>query len=247
MTNLTELVRQYGLGENEAKLYIAALELGEATVQDMAKKAAVKRTSIYYMLDELVSKGVLTITKRNKKNYYIATSPADLLKSFRERLVEFEKTAEVLENHRGKIFKKPRIYFLQGPSGFKQVWNIIFESHPKEYRITTEGLNFLDFVKEKYVVNEIIKQKKDQGVKSYQIIPDSAYARKIVAKDSAENRQSRLLPLHTKLPFTEIICQRLVAYISPRFNDNIFVVEDETFAEGQKVVFDLLWNKLPRN
>lgn len=247
MTNLTELVRQYGLGENEAKLYIAALELGEATVQDMAKKAAVKRTSIYYMLDELVSKGVLAITKRNKKNYYIATSPADLLKSFRERLIEFEKTAEVLENHRGKIFKKPRIYFLQGPSGFKQVWNLIFKSQPKEYRITTEGLNFLDFVKEKYVVNEIIKQKKDQGVKSYQIIPDSAYARKIVAKDSAENRQSRLLPLHTKLPFTEIICQRLVAYISPRFNDNIFVVEDETFAEGRKVVFDLLWNKLPKN
>lgn len=247
MANLIELVRQYGLSENESKLYIAALELGEASVQDMASKAGVKRTSIYYMIEELVSKGVLAATKRNKKTFYIATSPTDLLKSFRARLVEFEKTAEVLEHHRGKIFKKPRIYFLQGPSGFKQVWNQIFASHPKEYRITTEGLNFLDFVKEKYVVNEIIKQKKDQGVKSFQIIPDSSYARKITAKDSAENRQSRLLPMHTKLPFTEIICPSLVAYISPRFNDNIFVVEDETFAEGRKIMFDLLWNKLPRS
>lgn len=247
MTNLTELVRQYGLSENEAKLYLAALELGEASVQDMAKKAAVKRTSIYYMLDELESKGVLTTTKRNKKIYYIAASPTDLLKSFRSRLVEFEKTAEILEQHRGKIFKKPRIYFLQGPSGFKQVWNLIFNSHPKEYRITTEGLNFLDFVKEKYVISDIIKLKKDLGVKSFQIIPDSAYARKIVAKDAVENRQSRLLPLHTKLPFTEIISSSLVAYISPRFNDNIFVVEDETFAEGRKVVFDLLWSRLSKN
>ena len=107
MANLIELVRQYGLGENEAKLYIAALELGEASVQDMAKKAGVKRTSIYYMLDELESKGVLTTTKRNKKTYYIAASPTDLLKSLRSRLAEFEKTAEVLEQHRGKIFHGP--------------------------------------------------------------------------------------------------------------------------------------------
>lgn len=247
MPDLIELTKQYGLSNNEAKLYIAALELGEASIQDMAKKTAVKRTSIYYMLDELEAKGVLTTVKRNKKTYYIATSPTDLLKSFRQRLIEFEKTADILEQHKGKIFKRPRIYFLQGPSGFKQVWNLIFSSRPKEYRITTEGLNFLDFVKEKYVVNEIIKQKKEQGVRSFQIIPDSTYARKIIAKDATENRQSRLLPVHTKLPFTEIICPHLVAYISPRFNDNIFVVEDETFAEGRKVVFDLLWNKLPRH
>ncbi|MCC7004570.1 BlaI/MecI/CopY family transcriptional regulator [Candidatus Nomurabacteria bacterium] len=245
MANLIELVKQYGLSENEAKLYIAALELSEASVQDLAKKAKVKRTSIYYMLNDLEAKGVLMTTKRNKKTYYIATSPTDLLKSFRRRLNDFEKTVEVLDHHRGEIFKRPRIYFLQGPSGFKQVWNLIFNSKPKEYRITTEGLNFLDFVKEKYVVNEIIRQKKEQGVKSFQIITDSPYARKIIAKDRLENRQSRILPMYTKLPFTEIICPRLVAYISPRFNDNIFVVEDETFAEGRKVIFDLLWNKLP--
>jgi len=246
MTNLIELVKQYGLSDSEASLYLATLELGEASVQDMAKKSKVKRTSIYYMLDDLEAKGVLTTAKRNKKTYYIAVSPADLLKSFRRRLYEFEKTAEVLEQHRGKIIKRPRIYFLQGPSGFKKVWDLIFTSNPKEYRITTEGLNFCDFVKEKYIVNEIIKQKVKQGVTSFQIIPDTSFARKLITKDKAENRQTRVLPIDTKLPFTEIICPRLVAYISPRFNDNIFIVEDETFAEGRKVVFDLLWKQLPR-
>lgn len=246
MTNLIELIKQYRLSDSEASLYLAALELGEASVQDMAKKSKIKRTSIYFMLEDLESKGVLTTAKRNKKTYYIATSPADLLKSFRRRLSEFEKTAEVLEQHKGKIIKRPRIYFLQGPSGFKQVWDLVFASNPKEYRITTEGLNFLDFVKEKYVVNEIIKQKIEQGVKSFQIIPDTTYAIKIISRDKFENRQSRILPMDTKLPFTEIICPRLVAYISPRFNDNIFVVEDETFAEGRKVVFDLLWGRLPK-
>lgn len=246
MADLVTMIEQYGLNKSEARLYLAALEIGESSIQDLAKKAKIKRTSIYYMLSDLESKGVLTKIKRNKKDYYIATPPADLLKSFKHRLIEFEKTTEILEQHRGKIFKKPRIYFLEGPSGFKQVWNLIFASYPKEYRITTEGLNFLDFVREKYVVNEIIKQKKAQGVQSFQIIPNTSYARKIIAKDKNENRESRVLPFHTKLPFTEIICQRLVAYISPRFNNMIFVVEDETFAESRKIVFDLLWEKLPK-
>lgn len=246
MTNLIELVKEYGLNDSEAKLYIAALELGEASIQEMARKSKVKRTSIYYMLNDLEEKGVLTTVKRNKKTFFVATSPSNLLKSFRRRLGEFEETVEVLELHRAKLNKRPRIYFLQGPSGFKQVWDLIFSSHPKEYRIMTEGLNFLDFVKLKYVLNEIIKQKMAQGIKSFQIIPNTSFARKIISKDSVENRQTRVLPSDTILPFTEIICSKLVAYISPRFNDNIFIVEDETFAEGRKIVFDLLWDKLPR-
>lgn len=244
MANLIELIKQYGLNDTEAKLYKAALELGEASIQGLARSAGVKRTSIYYMLDDLVSKGVLIALKRNKKTLYMATPPADLLKSFKSRLQDFEKTADILEEHRNSLFHKPAIYFLQGSSGFKQVWNLIFESHPKEYRIMTEGLNFLDFIKEKYIINEIIQTKKKLGVKSKQIIPDSAYARKIIEKDSVENRQSKLLPTHTSLPFTEIIAPKMVAYISPRFNNVIFVVENEVFAESRKVVFDLLWEKL---
>ena len=244
MANLIEQIKQYGLNDTEAKLYKAALELGEATVQDLARSAGIKRTSIYYILDDLVNKNILIALKRNKKVLYTATAPADLLKSFRHRLQDFEKTATILEEYRGSLFRKPAIYFLQGPAGFKQVWNLIFQSKPKEYRIMTEGLNFLDFIREKYIINEIIQTKKKLGVKSKQIIVDSPYARKIIAKDASENRQSKLLPTYTKIPFTEIISPSMVAYISPRFSNVIFIVENETFAESRRIVFDLLWDKI---
>jgi sugar-specific transcriptional regulator TrmB len=244
MTHILELIKQFGLNDTEAKLYKAALELGEASVQDMARIAGVKRTSIYYMLDDLVSKGILVSLKRNKKVRYTATPPSDLLKAFRSRLVDLEDSIQTIEDHRKTFFRRPAVYFLEGPSGFKQVWNMIFESHPKEYRIMTEGLNFLDFVKEKYIVEEIINTKKKLNVVSRQIIPDSPYARKIISKDGSENRQSRLLPARTPVPFTEIIAPKMVAYISPRFNNVIFVVENEVFAESRRVVFDLLWDTL---
>ncbi len=246
MSELIDLIKSAGMTDKESKVYLAALELGEGTVQDIAKKSGVVRTSLYYILERLVREGFIIETKRNHKNYYTACPPIDLAKILRQRIREFEENIDVLEERRNAMFKRPRMYFLYGPAGFKEAWNMIFKSEPKEYRITTEGLNFLDYVKAKYIVDEIIAEKKRQGVKSYQLIVDSTYARQqIVPKDKNENRSTKFLPAGTELPFTEVICPKLVAFISPRYNDSIFVIEDESFSKTRTAIFDQLWQRLP--
>ena len=79
---------------------------------------------------------------------------------------------------------------------------------------------------------------------SRQLISDSIYARKIIAKDSGENRISKLLPPMYKLPLTEIITETLTAFISPKFDSMIFVVEDTFFAQTRKSLFEALWNSI---
>ena len=49
---ITELEKT-GLTENEAKVYLAALELGETTVIRLAKKAGIKRPTTYLVVDSL--------------------------------------------------------------------------------------------------------------------------------------------------------------------------------------------------
>ncbi len=248
MTNLTELLQKSGMSEKESKIYLACLELGEATVKEISKKSGVVRTSLYYMIERLTREGFIIETKKGKKSHFAACTPSSLALKLRQRLREFESHLGELEAMKGSLFKKPRMYFLHGQNGFKEVWNIIFKSDPREYSIITEGLNFLDYVKTKYIVSEIISQKKKLGVRSKQIIVDSTYAREhILPKDRMENRKSRLLPLGTRLAFTEIICPNLVAYISPKYNDSIFIIEDSAFAETRKVLFDQIWYGLPQD
>jgi len=241
MPNLVEITRNLGLTTKAAKIYLAALELGEATVQQLAQKSELKRTTLYYILNELIETGALIYTKAGKKSYYIPEQPANLLKRARERISNFEDSLNFLENKIGYINKRPRVYFLYGSSGFKQVWDLILNTKEKEYRIITQGENFLDYVKERYIVDEIIAKKKKLNVLSKQLISDSAYARKIVAKDSKENRVSKTLPPAYKIPFTEIITESLVAFISPKFNNMIFVVENYDFSKTRKSLFEALW------
>ena len=246
MNNLVTILRNIGLSEKAAKVYLSSLVLGEATVLSLAKHSGVKRTSIYYTLDELKDIGAITETKRQKKIYYLPTPPKDVIKRMRDKVFEAEDFIEELEKIKHSVFKKPRVYFLYGPSGFKKIWDMVFASRDKEFRIITEGANFLDFVREKYILDDIIKNKKKLNISSRQLISDSPYARQIVAKDLTENRKSKFLPKNYPIPFTEVICSEFVAFISPRFDNNLFVVENERFAETRKSIFEITWESLPK-
>lgn len=250
MKNLTdkeilELIKKIGFSDKAAKLYLASLELGEATVQDLARQAKIERTTAYYTLKELKESGAVFETKRNKKVFFLPEMPRNLLRSTRERLSDFEDGLEAIESRKHAIYRRPRLYFLYGPSGFKHIWDMIFKSEDKEFRIITEGYSFLDFVKERYILEDIIKMKKQLNIKSRQIITDSPYGRDIVAKDRQENRESRILPKRVKIPFTEVIASDFVAFISPRWDNTLFVIENEHFAETRRNLFEAMWQTLP--
>ncbi len=238
-------VRKLGLSEKAAKVYVAALELGEATVQDLAKRSKLKRTTVYYVLSELTDAGALVLVKREKKWYYQPTAPRAVVRGCRERVSEVEEVLDELEQLQHAVFPRPRTYFLYGPSGFKRLWDMIFATSDKEFLITTPGHTFPEYVHEKYIMKEIIGAKRTQGIKSRQLITDSAYARKIVAKDMNENRTSKFLPSRYPLLFSEIVCTEFVALASPRFDNVLMVVECESFAQTRRNLFEILWHTLP--
>lgn len=239
---IIKTISNLGFTETEARAYLSVLELGEATIQDIAKLSKIKRTSLYYILEKLQKDSVVVTTKRNKKTLYVASAPKELMRRTRDRLAEFEDIIDEIEEKKRAVQHKPRVYFLYGAPGFKHIWQMIFDSKCKEFRIITEGSNFLDFVKEKYILDEIIKNKKALGVKSRQLIVDSPYARKLMKNDMAQNRVSKLLPAQTKIPFTEIITDDFAAFISPRWDNFLFVTENDSFVKSRKSMFDLVWN-----
>lgn len=245
MTDLIEIIKKLGFTSKAAKIYLAALTLGEASVQQLAEKARIKRTTLYYLLDELIDAGALVRTKTGKKVYFVPEQPATLLKNAKEKITDFEESLVLLEEKAAYINSKPRVYFFYGAAGFKQVWDMVLGTKEKQFRIITDGENFLDYAREKYIVGEIIAKKKKLGVASRQLITASPYGKQIMAKDTQENRISKLLPPTHRLPFTEIITESLVAFISPRHSNMIFIVENEDFSRTRKSMFEMVWNSLP--
>src|SRR3989344_4107171 len=241
----TEILKNIGLSVKGAQVYLASLELGEGTVQTIALRAGLRRTTVYYILEELIAFGALIETKRGKKAAYLPAEPSHLLRRAKEHLHDFESALDMFEERKHAIYPKPQVLFLYGPAGFKEVWDMIFSSGEKEFRIITPGQNFLGFVKEKYILEEIVRTKKKLKIMSKQLISDTPYARRIVAKDQSEGRKSKFLPAGHPVLFTEIITEDFVAFISSRFDNMIFVVQNDAFAKTRHTIFEVLWGKLP--
>lgn len=83
---LEKILEKIGLSEKEAKVYLAALELGQDSVQNIAKKAGVNRPTAYFILERLMELGLASTLESGRKTVFVAENPKEL-----ETLLEREK------------------------------------------------------------------------------------------------------------------------------------------------------------
>jgi len=122
---LTQLIR-LGLTEKEAKVYLAALELGSQTAQEIAKKAGVNRATTYVILQALIRKGLVSMFTAGKKTSFAAEAPEHLdhlLRKQEEDIFEqrrdLEKIIPELRAVHQRAPGKPLVRFFDGEDGVR--------------------------------------------------------------------------------------------------------------------------------
>jgi sugar-specific transcriptional regulator TrmB len=236
-----------GLSFKQARVYAALLILGEATVQELAKEAAIKRPTAYVILEELKEKQLAFEAKAGSKTIFVPEQPRALLERVSQAAADFSKQLPNLESLQVPEKTKPRFVYLDGSEGFKKIWRLLFVSGQREYLIMTDPQEMLGFVRKRYITDTIIRQKIGLGIKSRQLVAFSEYAKEIVKKDKLENRVSKIIPHTYKLPYTTIIFGDTVAFISPAGENVMMVANSASFAKSQRSLFELLWAMLPES
>lgn len=77
-----------GFSDKEIVVYLALLELGKRTVSAIARKAGINRTTVYDILETLISKKLVSISGKEPLQEYVAESPDNILSMLRDELVE---------------------------------------------------------------------------------------------------------------------------------------------------------------
>jgi HTH-type transcriptional regulator, sugar sensing transcriptional regulator len=86
-----------GLTEKEAEVYLATLQLGQATVQNIAKKAEINRTTVYTHIKNLIARGLISASEKFGKQYFVAEKPQKLKLFFEQQEKEVQKRKETIE------------------------------------------------------------------------------------------------------------------------------------------------------
>lgn len=130
-----------------ARVYAAALESGEASASEIARRAAVPRTSAAYALGELVGKGIVSEVVKGRAKLFRAVPLAVVFEEVRDSL----RSAEALRASAPKKpspFRSPEAEVLRGPAGFREAWRRIFQSGSTSYTVISDPREFRDYMRE---------------------------------------------------------------------------------------------------
>jgi len=130
-------LRKLGLTEKEVRIYLAGLELGPDSVQNIARIARLTRPTAYGIIKKLEEKKLFIETKQKGKRTFSAQSPEHILgilrtqeREIEERQREFIRIIAALEAKYSK--EKENIRVFKGKESFKTLAETIsFTSVPQ--------------------------------------------------------------------------------------------------------------------
>lgn len=120
-------LQKIGLNEKHQRFYMAALELGRASITHIAAKSGLKRPTAYLVADELIKMGLLSTTRVGKRLLYSAAHPSrlqEMAKALESRIAESLPELLALYN---TPKNKPKIQVFEGVKGVKLLYQEIFE------------------------------------------------------------------------------------------------------------------------
>ena len=142
--DLIKALKNIGFNTKEAKVYLALLQLGQATAYAVSKRADIKKPTTYVVLEDLIDRGAVKKIPRTKKMQFVATSPEILFNTVKSRIstAETEAMPELKALSRGKEYKVRASYY-EGLDGIKAMHNELFKfAKGKEYVAFYEDMIF---------------------------------------------------------------------------------------------------------
>jgi sugar-specific transcriptional regulator TrmB len=230
-----------GLKENEAKVYLATLKLGQAGVTAIADEASVQRTFVYDILDELKAKSLVSEVEIRHMLRYSAASIERFSEIQKKKFASFQALVPDFKAMEKSVGDRPRVRFFEGPEGIKTALYDTL-SQPKGSQIlgysTGEGF----YETEQEFAYKYLKDRVKYDIHIRTIVPDVATNRVYLAHDKEQLRQTVLISAD-KFPFTnEInIYQNKMLIVSLRGEILAVIIESESIAKTQRSIFELAW------
>jgi len=241
----TEQAIEYlGFTEKEAKVYLALLSLGQASVYSIANRSGLKRPTTYVIIDDLIKKGAVSQVLRARKQQYKARSPEELI-------AEAEKNLELVKNKLPEIRAlvkeeetKPRVFFAEGESGLqKTLFYGLKKMAGKEisgfYATNSKEVfaKFSGFV-------EFNNKVKDLGITLRGIAPNDPVIQNFRDTDAEYGRIFKTLPMEKYLPTVSIEMGNDFVKIQDWENLQALVIENENITKTLKQIFELVWESI---
>lgn len=223
-----------GLTKNEAKVYLALLKIGSASVNQITRKAGIHRVNVYDVITRLIEKGLISSTMRANKTYYEASDPEELLKILEQKEHLIKEALPSLKEDFKSAPEKQEVHYFKGPDGVIATYYMMLEQKQTIYAIGGSGRN-RQFLKHRHVKWD--KERIKLGIKGKILYYESVRGKDIGGKGF----ELRFLPDKFRNPLMVDICGNLVLLLLATDTISCILIENKEIADAYRKYFNIMW------
>ncbi len=238
-------LQDIGLHEKEAKVYMASLELGPATADQLAKQSKIVRSTTYVQLESLMKKGLVSTYEEGKKTFFAPESP-ELLKRL---LIQQKEDIGIKERELSSFLpqllqqfesagERPVVRFFPGKEGIKLAREELLTTKDKKIDAVFSYEHLLK-IYTKDELDAYSAKRKALGIHSRAIYINKEFFAEAELDNLTERRfippSKMVLNIHIH------VCDSRTTIFPLEGTLFALIIESEQIAAGVKAIFNFLW------
>lgn len=124
ITDLNQFLSSLNLTEKEITLYLASLRYGPQTASTLSKKTGIARSTVNFVIGELIKKGFASKNNHEKTTYFSAIQPESLeyillekAAETKKQLNEYHELLPLFNSLQNKQSSIPKVRYFEGVKG----------------------------------------------------------------------------------------------------------------------------------
>jgi sugar-specific transcriptional regulator TrmB len=234
-----------GLSDKEAKVYLAALELGKCPVQKIAGKAGVNRATTYVVIETLMKKGLMSSYTEGKKQFFFAEAPEKLKILFKDQELALKRKEEYLEKLLPELKAlniekegRPTVRYFEGKEGLRAMAEELNDLKENEDMKIIYSFDLLAKIFSEKEFLEMRRVRQKRKVKAKVILNDEL--ERYDGDAEFFRISSKKYPIFCDIAFFK----NKVRIATLKGSPVGIIIENQEIANTLKVLFDLAWEHL---
>jgi sugar-specific transcriptional regulator TrmB len=244
--SIDQTLSQIGLQETEVRFYLAALELGQASVRDISAKAGISRTNAYDVFSRLRDQGLVAeIAGSNAKTMLVVAEPPEqLIELLDARRRKLDTLLPELRSLHNRASGKPRVRYYQGLEGIKHVISDTLSVRDKTL-LGILSMRDLFEVPGRTWMDDFVRRRIEAGVFLRVIRSPVKDIANVWPQSTKDLRDVRFASTDFIFSMTSYVYDNKVAIISSQRENFAMTIESEEFVMMQRNLFNFFWASCP--
>lgn len=133
MKDALKTLQKLGLDEQEAKTYLALLDLGETTITKLAERTELGRVHMYQITNRLIERGLSAYVVKDNVKYFSASDPKVLLEDIQQKEHQLKEILQELRSRQRKSTSETKVEVYRGREGINSILKMIIKDEKPYY------------------------------------------------------------------------------------------------------------------